>query len=69
MFLQGAGGLAFGIVPQFGFQAHVVLILFLACRLLTGVGVATSHLAIFAAVNETLREKTLVKVGHDSDAS
>jgi hypothetical protein len=35
LFLQGAGGLAFGIVPQFGFTAHVVLTLFLACRLLT----------------------------------
>ena len=60
LFLQGAGGLSFGVVPQFGFRASTVFALFVACRALTGVGVATTHLAVFAAINETLREKTLI---------
>ena len=55
LFLQGAGGMLFGVAGELGFtNGAYVLLMFIACRCLVGVGVATAHLAVYAAINGSM---------------
>ena len=55
LFLQGAGGMLFGVAGELGFtNGAYVLLMFIACRCLVGVGVATAHLAVYAAINRSM---------------
>ena len=55
LFLQGAAGMLFGVAGELGFSDPAdVLCMFFACRALVGVGVATTHLAVYAAINGSM---------------
>ena len=55
LFLQGAGGMLFGVAGELGFtNGAYVLLMFIACRCLVVVGVATAHLAVYAAINGSM---------------
>ena len=55
LFLQGAAGMLFGVAGELGFSNPAsVLCMFFACRAAVGVGVATTHLAVYAAINGSM---------------
>ncbi len=55
LFLQGAAGMLFGVAGELGFSDPAsVLCMFFACRAAVGVGVATTHLAVYAAINGSM---------------
>ena len=55
LFLQGAAGMLFGVAGELGFSDPAsVLCMFIACRAAVGVGVATTHLAVYAAINGSM---------------